>query len=359
MSARVTRIFLTADAVGGVWTYAADLARGLAREGCAVTLAVLGPAPDAAQADAVAGAVELVVTGLPLDWTAASPDDLLRAADALAAEARRAAPEVVHLHSPALLGEAAYPAPVVANAHYCVATWWRSMRSGPLPKDLAWRAEATGRGLHRAAAVLVPSHAFGAALRAAYPGDWTPRVVPNGRAAPPEAEPGERHGVLTAGRLWDEAKNVALLDRVAAEAKFAIEAAGPVEGPNGARARLRHLNLLGRLSEVDLRARMAAASVFASPALYEPFGLGVLEAAQAGCALVLSDIPTLRELWDGAAVFVPSGAVSTWRATLSQLVADGARARTLGASARERSQRYTDRAMVSGTRAAYAEAAPG
>jgi hypothetical protein len=45
----------------------------------------------------------------------------------------------------------------------------------------------------------------------------------------------------------------------------------------------------------------------------EPFGLAVLEAAQAGCPLVLSDLPGFRELWDGAALFrrpveVPEGA---------------------------------------------------
>ncbi len=47
----------------------------------------------------------------------------------------------------------------------------------------------------------------------------------------------------------------------------------------------------------------ADSSVFASCARYEPFGLAVLEAAQAGMALVLSDIPSLREIWDGAAMF--------------------------------------------------------
>ncbi len=31
------------------------------------------------------------------------------------------------------------------------------------------------------------------------------------------------------------------------------------------------------------------------PARYEPFGLSVLEAALSGCALVLGDIPSLRE----------------------------------------------------------------
>ena len=40
-----TRLLMTADAVGGVWTYALDLAAGLAPFGVETTLAVLGPAP--------------------------------------------------------------------------------------------------------------------------------------------------------------------------------------------------------------------------------------------------------------------------------------------------------------------------
>src|SRR5947199_312178 len=64
------------------------------------------------------------------------------------------------------------------------------------------------------------------------------------------------------------------------------------------------------------------AAIFASPALYEPFGLTVLEAAAAGCALVLSDIPSFRELWSGAAVFVdPADSESLHRA-LRDLSAD-------------------------------------
>ena len=40
--ARPLRLVLTTDAVGGVWTYATDLARGLSARGVEVTLAVLG-----------------------------------------------------------------------------------------------------------------------------------------------------------------------------------------------------------------------------------------------------------------------------------------------------------------------------
>jgi glycosyltransferase involved in cell wall biosynthesis len=48
---------------------------------------------------------------------------------------------------------------------------------------------------------------------------------------------------------------------------------------------------------------MAEARVFVAPARHTPFGVTVLEAAQSGMALALSDIPAHRELWADAALF--------------------------------------------------------
>src|SRR5205085_1796692 len=76
--------------------------------------------------------------------------------------------------------------------------------------------------------------------------------------------------------------------------------------PDGACIHPDHLSLLGQLPPARLTGLLAARPVFASAALYEPFGLSVLEAAQAGCALVLSDIATHRELWGDAALYVPA-----------------------------------------------------
>jgi hypothetical protein len=67
------RVLVTADAVGGVWTYAVDLASGLARRGVVTTLVAFGPSPSrdqAAEALAVP-ALSLIDTTLPLDWMAA------------------------------------------------------------------------------------------------------------------------------------------------------------------------------------------------------------------------------------------------------------------------------------------------
>ena len=107
------------------------------------------------------------------------------------------------------------------------------------------------------------------------------------------------------------------------------------------------------MSDGQVAEWLAAKPVFVSTARYEPFGLAVLEAAEAGCALVLSDIPTFRELWDGAACFVPPDDDAAVADAIEQLAND-ARQRTLYASAaRRRARRYTPEVMAAKVRAIY------
>ena len=50
---RPRRILMTADAVGGVWQYATELASALAGLGHETILALLGPPPSDAQREAI------------------------------------------------------------------------------------------------------------------------------------------------------------------------------------------------------------------------------------------------------------------------------------------------------------------
>ena len=100
------RVFMTADAMGGVWQYALDLASGLKPHGVETVLATIGPNPSAAQRSAAdAAGLALVETELPLDWTARQPREIEEAAWALARLATDAQPDIVHLNSPALAGQ--------------------------------------------------------------------------------------------------------------------------------------------------------------------------------------------------------------------------------------------------------------
>jgi glycosyltransferase involved in cell wall biosynthesis len=349
------RLLMTADAVGGVWQYATDLVRGLVAHRIETTLAVLGPAPTAQaleQALAIPGA-RIVITGLPLDWTADGPAEVAQAGRAIAELARSERADLVHLNSPALAADASFPVPVVGVCHSCVATWWQAVRGGALPQDFVWRTRLLACGYGRADALTAPTAAF-ARLTAAVYRMRVPRVVRNGRSLrrlPATGEPADF--VFTAGRLWDEGKNLAALDRAAARLNLPVIAAGPLDGPNGTTTALPNLRTLGRLDDEEIGDWLAQRPIFASVPRYEPFGIAVLEAAQAGCALVLSDIPTLRELWDRAALFVDPGDDAAIASAIRMLADNRARRAALGAAARERSGAYTIEAMAAGMRDVY------
>lgn len=343
------RILMTTDAIGGVWQYSTDLAGELAKRGHSVTLAVLGPAPDERQRGPVLAVpgVELVESGLPLDWLCTGPAPVEDAAREMARLAGSCGADIVHCNMPTLAGASEFPAPVLAVTHGCVATWWQSAKAEPLPPGFRWHRELMRRGLVSADAVVAPSASYAATVRQTYRLSRPPRVVHNGRPAAPLFDVGAQiEAAVTVGRLWDNVKGAALLDRVAARIGRPFLAAGAVRGPHGEEISLSHLQMLGQLSAREIEVLLALRPIFVSAATFEPFGLAVLEAASAQCPLILSDIPTFRELWNGAATFVDPQDEDGFVAAIDGLVADPARRHQLGEAAARRAARYTPAATA-------------
>ena len=345
------RILLTSDAVGGVWRYSLAIAAYIGARGGQCTLAILGPSPSPRQqceAASVDGCT-LIDTGLPLDWTASGPSDMQNAAVSLGGLAQQAHARTVHLHTP-VLAAFDWPVPAVAVAHSCVGGWWRAVQGGQrLPPEFAWRMALMREGLERAAAVIAPSRAASDLLGQVYATGRHIEIVHNGLAGTPTLAGKRVRRVLAAGRLWDGGKNFAMLDRAALMLDAPVDAAGPARGPDGAAFSAFGLNLLGNLAQDDLRSAMLKAGVFAAPSIYEPFGLAVLEAAQTGAALALSDIASFRELWEGAAVFIDAHDPGAWAAALRTLLDTPSHAAEMGERARARARRYTARAMAEAT----------
>jgi glycosyltransferase involved in cell wall biosynthesis len=353
---------MTADTVGGVWTYALELSRGLVAHGVEVLLATMGaPVQPAqrAQAAEVGPALQLHESAYRLEWMQEPWADVAAAGEWLLGLARAFAPDVIHLNG---YVHAALPwrTPCVVVAHSCVFSWWEAVHGTPPPPEWNRYHAAVGAGLSAADLVVAPTHAMLAALSRHYGAVPRGRVIWNGRDPAPSAPGGARtEAVLSVGRLWDEAKNAAALVAIAPQLPGPVRLAGDARAPDGRERPLSNVERLGVRTSAQLAADYAQAAIFALPARYEPFGLAVLEAAQAGCALVLGHIPSLRELWSGAAVFVGPNDHRALRVELTALLRDPARRSALARRARERARRYSAARMISAYLEAYTDLLPG
>lgn len=351
------RVLMTLDAVGGVWRYAVDLARALSERGVECLLVGFGPPPETArlrEVEALAG-VSLVWTQEPLDWMVDAPVALAGVPVVLDGLARDWRADLLHLNLPSQAAGLAGAYPVVAASHSCLASWWAALRGSPLPSEWEWQRQMTRAGLLRAGRVLVPSASHAKATRAAYGPVPALDVVHNG-CVPARSGQERQEIVLAAGRWWDEGKNAATLDAAAALAPWPIVMAGATTGPAGQACALRHALPLGELPAASVGGLMQHAAIFVSPSLYEPFGLAVLEAAQRGAALVLADIPTFRELWDGAALFVPPREPAAYARAIAALADDPGHRAALARSARRRAREFTPERQVEGVLACYSRA---
>jgi glycosyltransferase involved in cell wall biosynthesis len=112
---------------------------------------------------------------------------------------------------------------------------------------------------------------------------------------------------------------------------------------------------LGRLEPQSLAGWYARAAIFVLPARYEPFGYTALEAALWGCALVLGDIPSLREIWSDAALFVDPDDPEEIAAALAKLIENPALRISLSERARLRALAFSSERMARRYLALYRE----
>jgi glycosyltransferase involved in cell wall biosynthesis len=356
---RRTTILMTADAVGGVWNYTLALCAALPE--FRFVVAVMGPAPSPAQRTAISRLDNAMLEEAPhqLEWMAGAAADLTASRQWLTSLARRHGAGLIHVngYAPARLDA---DCPILAVAHSDVLSWWQAVHGETAPAEWNdYRREVAG-GLAAADRIVAPSRAVLDDLAIHYGMDRDDAlVIPNGIDLAAYMPRPKRSVVMAAGRLWDVAKNLALLDDVAAGLPWPVEIAGPAANPEGGTAQCAAARLLGVLSPAEMAVRLGRAAIFAAPARYEPFGLGILEAAASGCALALGDIPSLRENWGGAALFVAPDDRAAWRSALRHLIEDDGDRALWAFSAQQRARGFSRAAMAAAYAALYREMVAG
>jgi len=305
------RILMTADTVGGVWTYTREVAAGLLASGCDLSLVTLGQWPSSEQnvwldgiRDQYPDTFRSLATDYPLEWM----QDNSRCYE----DSRQFLLDCVRFFNPDLLhtsqfcyGALPISIPKLVVAHSDVLSWWRSCRSSP-PDNSEWLTtylRLVCDGLRGADMVIAPTRWMLRQLDRDYGPFLASTVIANGRDIGDLPPRPRRLQAVTAGRLWDEAKNVALLSQVTTKVPMLVAGDDSFEGATVTRPQRDHVRFLGRLAEDDLLRLLSESAIYIVTSRYEPFGLAAVEAALAGCAIVANDIASLREVWGDAAIY--------------------------------------------------------
>jgi glycosyltransferase involved in cell wall biosynthesis len=342
------KVLMTADTIGGVWTYAMELTRSLPEVD--FTLATMGRKPSNGQRAEVPANVELVESEYKLEWQDEPWRDVDESGRWLLDLESRVRPGIVHLNGYAH-GALPFRAHKLVVAHSCVLSWWRAVKNEDAPPEWNEYRRRVARGLIGANCVAAPSAWMLAALDEHYRVTAPGRLIYNGRRFTPSTGHGHKASVFAAGRLWDEAKNLRAVVAAAPSIDWPVRLAGD-GGTDSA-----NVTHLGWLEPESLARAYGESAIYLFPALYEPFGLSVLEAALSGCALILGDIPSLREIWRDAAVFVPPRDPAAIARTTNEVIANHHFRHELGQRAQRHALEYSVERMAAGYRETYEAAA--
>lgn len=346
------RVLVTADTVGGVWTYTRELVAGLIRHGAQVTLISFGEIPAPGQSLWMDG-LDYRPTVFRLEWMQGAQPDVEHSLRYLEAVIREVRPDLLHFNQ-YCYGSVGADIPRVVVAHSDVVSWWLAVHGEepPLSPWLRWYREVVSQGLRSATAVVAPSRWMLNMLSEIYGRQAPTAVIYNGRS-PRLFNPHmtKTDCVLGVGRLWDCAKQVSLLTRYPQAVPVWI--AGSDNHPEQA---LRgesdltvgsNVEMKGVLGEKQLRMLYTRAAMYAATSRYEPFGLAPLEAALSRCALLANDIPSFHELWGDTVLYFRRNDGADLAEKIGQLAADPDLRRSYGLRAYRRAlQCFTAERMV-------------
>ncbi len=305
-------VLVTADTVGGVWTYTRELVTGLSQRGVRVTLVSFGEIPTPAQSSWLDGLrnVDYRATAFRLEWMQEAREDLRLSSAFLEQLIAEVGPDLLHL-SQYCYGSVKCSVPKIVVGHSDVVSWWRTVHNEE-PPDNEWirgYREIVTAGLAGADTVVAPSKWMLNELRDNFGSLRNGLVIYNGR------NPGlfnphvtKEDLVISVGRTWDKGKNVALLTQAPHTTPVWIVGEDRHPDPafrneNMEPDRGRGVRLCGPQSEAQLRHLFSRASMYAATSQYEPFGLAPVEAALSRCAVVANDTPVFRELWGETACY--------------------------------------------------------
>jgi glycosyltransferase involved in cell wall biosynthesis len=343
------KILMTADTIGGVWTYAMSLCRALQKYNIEIHLMTMGDNPSEQQLDEVGTLknLHLYSSAYKLEWMEAPWDDVREAGEWIRKVYNKVQPDILHFNN---YGQVSglWDCPVVTVFHSCVQTWWEAVKKDSLPQEWKKYRETVQKALLASDVLIAPTQSILNEAQKAYGKTGFSKVIYNGSNSRVYKSQKKEPFILTAGRIWDEAKNISLLSRIAKHLKWPVYVAGTDNYQfKSEEQEFQNIFFLGQLPPEELQQMMLKAALFVMPAKYEPFGLAVLEAARAGCTLALGNIGTLNEIWADTAMYFDPNKEEEVLKVLQQLIEDKELRDQLTKKSMKRAEIFTEEAMAS------------
>jgi glycogen synthase len=255
-------------------------------------------------------------------------------------------PNLIHING-FVYGSLPWQAPKLVVAHSDVFSWWQAVKGEAPTPDWNEYFNRGSAGLKAADYLVAPSGWMLQEVRKIYGTEVPGEAIYNGRSAAQFHPDTKEKKVLSMGRIWDVAKNIQLLVKAAAEIDYPVLLAGEAHFEhNDTATEGANVQYLGKLSTAEVAAQLSTAAVYVLPAKYEPFGLSVLEAALSGCALVLGNIETLKEIWGDAALYVDTDDAEALAATVNSLLENEFLLTLYAEAAQQRAVQYSTEKMA-------------
>ena len=347
MEDRGMKILMTTDTVGGVWVYSLELCKILQQHNVEVHMAALGAWPSESQQQQVAALknVTLYKSDFKLEWMEDPWEDVEKSRKWINSIYHTIYPDVVHLNNYAHVGED-WTCPTLTVFHSCVQTWWQAVKGTSAPASWDRYNQILKESLDASDVVVSPTNAILQKAKETHAFSTDSRVIYNGKSSNSSEKKEKENFILCIGRIWDEAKNLKLLSHIAGNLPWPVYIAGDLRNPgSGEKSEFENVQFLGKLEPYEVQEWMQRASIFVSPTKYEPFGLAILEAAKSGCALILSELDTLKELWEDSAVFFDPENEPEAQQKLLQLIEDSDLREEFSEKAEKRSRDYSAEKM--------------
>lgn len=336
------QILMTTDTLGEVWPYSLNLARALKPFNVHIHLASMGAIPGESQKEEIEKLknVTLHSSNWQLEWMNNPWDEVEAAGHWLKYLQSEIRPDLIHLNHYSL---AALPwkSPVVLVAHGSLLGWWEALKGTPPPEGYQAYRIKVNRGIQAASMVVAGTTSTLEELRRLY-GPIARTQLIHHSIINPQPTPGAKQPfILAHGSREQETDRPDFCESLAAHGLlWPLLVFDERQTAGEQQTSTPNLHRLGQLSRQALTERMAQAAVYLHPLRYDPFGLTVLEAAHAGCALVLADIPVMRELWQDAALFIDVTDAATAHKQIEGLLKNKKQRQVLAQKARVRARQY-------------------